>query len=642
MKRIISVIILLVMVAVVFSACGMGHSHKNDPWTVTPDGHYQICEKSGEKNNEGEHSVDDDNICKSCGAELAAFSPNELRITVYNQHGLIQYYAEYRVGTEVYRRVYEYAYDGDTPISYQSFLDSELYDEGKVVQEDGEFVTYRTKQYYEDSYQIRTYNEDGLLSTKTEYNMNGVVLESEEYTYEKDADGNLISCTTYFSDGFVRIEKYAKAPDGDSYVYEENEYNDNGELQSIYKYRSDGFMEEYIQYEGGSVEYTRKYEYVLDENGEMLSLKIFDDGVLGQEGIYKYAQYPFAASDTVISEWIYYDSDGGKYIDIYDDFGRTVLEKEIDPDGNTVSQIEKEYTVDEIGRVILNKEFEDGVLSEETAYEYEGLSDDWITRTETEYDSDGGKTVTQYNENYDTLSQIEYDAAGTVVYSETYEYEYDENGNLVNEKAYADGVLVEERKHTYDERGNDLTTEIYEYGVLTEKRTFSIGKRGYSYESNCVWYYDDGGTRSIDYDETGDITLDVEYDADGNYIHYFKYTTVTNDDGSTVTYIYDENDWLMYEDYRDASNNHVKWIAYYQDGSRYEADYYEDGQNKSIRDYDANGVLVSEVIYNSDGDVVTETQYVDGKTVVYTHNGDGTITCEVFDSNGNLISSETV
>lgn len=49
MKRIISVIILLVMVAVVFSACGMGHSHKNDPWTVTPDGHYQICEKSGEK-----------------------------------------------------------------------------------------------------------------------------------------------------------------------------------------------------------------------------------------------------------------------------------------------------------------------------------------------------------------------------------------------------------------------------------------------------------------------------------------------------------------------------------------------------------------------------------------------------------------
>lgn len=641
MKRNLTLIISLVMLVVSLFSCGDKHSHEDDPWTATVEGHYQICGKSGKKMNEGGHDLNNDNVCKLCGAALHADGPGVLEITSYNKHGLRESYVEYRMGKETYRRVYEYAYQDGEPVSYKAYVGTEIYEEGVVVKIDEEYQRLRTRRNYDEYYQLRTYNEDGFVTSITDYDKKGDVLNAEKYIYEKDSNGTLLSGTCYESDKKVELEKYALDENGALYVCEYVRYNSNGEVSYITKYDSEGYVQEYIRYENGEIDYVEKNEYVFDKNGELLSQKTFTNDVLRYEKNYKYADYEYAYPKTQLYEYIYYMSYDGKYIDSYDDYGDIVLSKQINPDGETTSEVKIEYTRDELVRVTLEKEFEGDFLSEETAYEYEGTSDDWSKRTKIEYDEDGGKEITVYNDNYDKISYIEYDENGEIVTNETYEYEYNENGDAVIEKTYSDGSLIGEVRNSYDEDGNRTFEEIFENGVLVETWEYLLGQYGGTYSAITTWYLSNGGKRVITYAENGSITLDIQYDADGNYDHYFKYTTVKNDDGGETTYTHDENGEPLHEIRRDAYGNRVEWVEYYSYGKEVRF-YDENGDLTRSCEYDKDGKLVSEIVYGDDSSVVTETQYYDGGKTVYTHNSDGTVTCEVFDSNGNLIESETI
>lgn len=640
MKKIISFVIALTMLTAVLSACAEKHSHKNDLWTATVEGHYQICRSSAKKINEGEHTLDDENACKECGATLHAGSPIELEFTAYNKYGLRDYYVEYRNGTETYRRVYEYAYKNGEPASYTAYEGTDVYEEGIVVKKNGEYERLRTKRNYDDYYTVRTYDEDGFLTSVTDYTKTGKVMTSEKYTYEKDSKGNVISRTCYESDKKIGLDKYALDENGVSYICESIDYTTDGTVGSVEKFSSDGYAQEYVTYENGEIDYAEKYEFVFDEKGEILSRKWFVNDALRYEDTYKYADYEYAYPKTIISERKYY-SYSETHIATYDDYGKIVLSKVVDSDGETISETKIEYTRDELGRVTLKKEIEDDLLSIETVYEYDDNSDDWSRCTETDYYDDGGKEVTVYNDNYDKLSYIEYDAEGVVVTNETYEYEYNENGDLISEKNYSDGTLIGEVKYSYDEDGNNILEETYENGVLVESEE-------YLYDQNGDWtslirteYYSDGRMRVINYLESGNISLDIMYNADGSYFHYFKYTEVTNDDGSITTYTHDENGELLYES-REAANGYtIEFTTYLSNGKSVEF-YNEDGYLARECKYDKDGKLTSETVYGDGNSVITETQYYDEGKTVYTHNGDGTVTREDFDKDGKLVSSEII
>ena len=632
------------MLAAMLTACAEKHSHENDLWTATVEGHYQICRSSAKKINEGKHELDYYNVCKKCGAKFDADTPIELEFTTYNKFGLRDCYVEYVNGKETYRRVYEYVYKNGKPVSYTAYVGTDIYEEGIVAKIDGEYERLVTKYYYGDGvYEIRTYDEDGYILSMTDYDEEGKVLFERKYTYEKDSKGNIISRTTYDSENKIMFEKCALDENGEYYYSEEIGYDSEGEVRYVSKYDSDNIMLEYLVYENGEVTHTEKYEYVFDENGETLSRKAFVNGVLYTEWAYKYVSYQYASPKTQIHEYTHYSFDGGKYIDVYDEYGRIVLTKDVDSEGNTVSETETEYTIDNLGRVTLEKEIENGVLSREYAYEYEGDSDDWEKRTETRYYDDGGKEITVYNDNYDEISRIEYDSVGEVVRNETYEYEYDESGNVINEKTFEGGELVEEVKYTYDEDGNLTYEERYEHGALAETWTYLPYPQGGTYVSNNTTYYSHGGKLVVNYDENGHITLDVEYDADGNYVYYYKYVNVKNDDGTETNYTYDENDKLLYESLRNEDGMTIKQTEYYSDGRKRVMNYNENGIHVHSCYYDKDGKLTLEYVYaDDDGRLISETQYhAEGKTV-YVHNADGTVTCNVYDTDGKLISSETI
>lgn len=641
MKKITSFVLALIMLAAMLSACAEKHSHKNDPWTATVEGHYQICEDSKKKINEGEHTLDDENRCTECGATLRAYSPRVLEFTAYNKYGLRDHYVEYRMGKEVLRRVYEYVYKKGKPVSYTVYDGTEIYEEGIVIKKNGEYERLVLKRDHGDYYSVRTYDEDGLLASVTDYINSGKVMNEYKYTYEKDSKGNVISRTTYESDKKVSVEKYARDEEGKLYICENTGYTTDGAVRYIQKYHSNGYSYEYVEYKNGEIDGVQKYENVFDEKGNRLSYKMYVNDTLYYEYTYRYADYEYAYPKTILGEHKYYSKYGETYTDTYDDYGEIVLSKTVDSDGETLGEVKIEYTRDELGRVTLEKEIEDGFVSCETAYEYDGDSDEWSKRTETDNYEDGGKEITVYNGDYDMVSRIEYDADGDIVKNETYEYEYDEYGNKISEKTYSNGVLIMEEKYTFDKDNNMTLEETYENGVLVESWGYLPDSRGGTYAAIRTTYESDGGKRVINYLENGSISLDIRYNADGSYFHYFVYTEVKNADGTVTTYTRDENGKLLYEYRESANGTRVENIAYYSNGNKSVEFYDEDGDLERRCDYDKDGNLISEIIYGEDYNVISETRYHDeGKTVI-THNGDGTITREVFDKDGKLILKET-
>lgn len=699
MKRILIFILSLITLAVTLSACG--HSHKGDPWTSTVDGHYQLCEKNGEKINEGEHIVDDDNICLGCGARVEAYRPDGLEITVYNEYGLAETKTEYRAEKKISCKRYDYTIESGEPVAFKSYdgmtADTVLLSEGIVMKEDGEYYRLSTKWYYGEAYELYTYTEDGLCIRWEFVNEEGESEDVYTYTYEKNADGSLNTCTAFNNGKVMYVEKYTKDKDGKDYVCEETDYYSNGEIAWVTKRNADGYRTEEIEYSNGEPEDTYTYQYDLDERGERLSSKKYDaDGTLISEVLYKYPTYKYAEKTTEVYEERDYFSDGEKYVYVYDDYGDIVLTKEADADGNTVREIKTDYTRDELGRVILKKKTENGVLSREYAYEYE---DDelyaWSKETRTDYDSDGSKRVSAYWEDGRMISYAEYDADGELVCIETMEYEldedgnvtcektfvdgvlteeirstYDESGNVTCEKTFVDGVLIREIRSTYDEDGNERFVERYENGVLAETITYSIDEEQGHYESNRTEYYEDGGKRSYDYDENGNLIKYVEYDADGNYLYYTRYEMTVDADGNEIRACYDENGTITEREVYSVDEDGEKYKSnetqYYEDGGKVSIDYDENGSIVLDVRYDADGnylhyfryedvfnddgtrvvytkdendKLLYEYRYDGDGNVLTETQYVGDEKIVYTHREDGTVLREVFDSNGNLTSS---
>ncbi len=206
----------------------------------------------------------------------------------------------------------------------------------------------------------------------------------------------------------------------------------------------------------------------------------------------------------------------------------------------------------------------------------------------------------------------------------TFEYTYDDHGNLTKEiRKYADGE-VDTEEFVYNDK-NQRVKAVYtdEYGVKYAEYIYD--ERG---DVVTYFYTDETGYKT-------ETNYSYVYDSNGNLLEK------ATQNGHTENYTYDENgnvltkayDGETAEEYTyDSDGNMTKYVRIYSDGSRYEYEYtYDEKGNKITENYrDTDGLSgVTSFTYDDKNNLTNESCISGG--VTYT-------TSYTYDPYGNLIS----
>ncbi|MBP3634271.1 MAG: RHS repeat protein [Oscillospiraceae bacterium] len=190
-----------------------------------------------------------------------------------------------------------------------------------------------------------------------------------------------------------------------------------------------------------------------------------------------------------------------------------------------------------------------------------------------------------------------------------------------------------------------------------------------------IWEYDDGMTDLYRYDDYGNLTRSVSYDADGNVIYDQEQRYQYTEDGDLRKITTYENGMLSgeteYAQGDDGAWYEALYTGYYEDGSYFTNQYDESGSILVAEHYDEDHVLQqqtyftyaagmdgepyaqhirgvyadgtsAESTYNTYGDVLAEVSYAaDGSTVSelyyeYTYDDQGRTLTETRTENGRL------
>ena len=499
--------------------------------------------------------------------------------------------------------------------------------------------------WWKDAAQEEWFDEDGLVTTLRKLDLAGNELRKENYTYH--ANGCKASMVAWEND--VRVEV--------------KQYDDHGNVTAATYYSVDGV-----------VQWQEKFSYTYDAEGHMES-KIFYNR---QEQPVKKEEYN---CDGVVESTIYYDAEGGMYIQvtesqrqqdglleitqrIYSGNGRMLFDilcvfhtdtghMHSITVRNGVDVVVYDQQLDLESREYLLQAFSDAaegefckdyklMLLEKTA---EGnrpllqLLDDGSCEAIT-VDSWGNPTT-----------QVVYNSDGTLQKELAWAYEY-----------YASGQI---RKLTSAENGS--VTHISEYdeaGILVKQTSF----------------YGPGLWRITEYDHKGLEKIATDYNADGTVSGKWVYERYDNEliktrrgyygSGALMEFAeyteeglpktwnrYYEDGSLMWETFYSRYGMLVRTLSYEQNGMWAETLYNELEQEYRILTYDENNNLLMhmEYIYDAYGRRIREEHY-DGNGVlqdyvVYTYRGssqmlqsaivykaDGSVVQETyFDEHGNPI-----
>ena len=196
--------------------------------------------------------------------------------------------------------------------------------------------------------------------------------------------------------------------------------------------------------------------------------------------------------------------------------------EEYDANGNLLFSIDYEYVIDRWGNFCLTDTIINGNL-ESSLHTHYG-------RQHTIYDDDFLHSTYYYNE------QIK---------DEKY---YDEDGNVIKYLEYMNYNLNGTTVYEYDSAGKE--TKRTEYSTSEESNTYSVFTPTYS---NDLLVHEDV-VRYTGGEQTGNATVDYEYDANGNLI---KKTTEYNynDVSEIATYEYDDHNHCILEKVDNISPN---------------------------------------------------------------------------------------
>lgn len=254
------------------------------------------------------------------------------------------------------------------------------------------------------------------------------------------------------------------------------------------------------------------------------------------------------------------------------------------------------------------------------------------------YNGDGStETVTEYeyDEKGDCIRRVTYDGDGNVTSSE--ESKYDDEHLLEWTEYDGDGNVMNSSSSEYDGKGNEIK-EIYVFTFEAGEEPFkSIYEYEYDDNDNMVrWisYEEDGitvyGTYEYTYDGAGNATSETDYNADGS-ISMTRKSEYNSDNKITKESTYDaDGTEIMMEAYEyDAEGNRTKWESNYYNlnsSSLWEYEYdgenrqtkqtgYKDGVMDSVKDleYDDYGNMVRETNYDGNGALVSiiENEYIE-------------------------------
>lgn len=708
MKNTVKTILALALCLVVLVSCKKSHTHENCEWVADNLGHYLSCSKGNERINAGEHTVNDEHICTVCGAEVIAFSPKNLEITVFNEFGFAKTYTSYYGSNIVYREETKFEKSGDTYTGYKIYSGEDLVEEGKFasVNADGYVLSQKT-QYYEDGeYSIYLYNEHGDYTKCTDYNKNGEEISVTEREFVYNENGICIQRKSYEDDLLISERLYEETSDGKNRIKSETYYFSDGtkevtsfnekELATLsafynadgdileevtyeYTYDKDGNVILIKEYEGSSLtretvcSYTtykyaesatyiskdtryygeEKYVYLYDENNDDISITQYDaNGEVVRLSEFEHTyddlgnrirekefvngdlkheyEYSYCADDpthTYRSKHVYYDADGYKYVTFYNEQGYVTKEIYYDNDGEIDYERTHEYTFDNKGNMLSQKEYTDGKLSLEYEYSYKTSNPSETYQSKrTDYYDDSTMRVEIYNENHETVSATEYDAEGNVTYNCTFEHEYDDNGELLKIHEYENGRLVETREYAYyaDGSGDTYFNKLIMYYEDSSYRIVVYNTRG-SIDSDTHYFADSTKFETL-YDGNGNTLSETYYDAEGNISEKYTYEYTLDDKGNV----------MLEKEYRDGKLYSQTEYSYKTDDPEdvyaSQRTYYYDDLSKEVVKYDENGATVSEVVYDAQGNVefsaTYENEYDDeGNFINEKKYEDGVLTC---------------
>lgn len=176
---------------------------------------------------------------------------------------------------------------------------------------------------------------------------------------------------------------------------------------------------------------------------------------------------------------------------------------------------------------------------------------------------------------------------------------YDDQGNTVLELQYnADGILEISlrREYTYDASGNVLVLKEYTDDALSYEVEYAPDADGIPCAVKDTIYWEDGSKEYCEYDQNGSPLLMISYDADGQVLYHNRYAYTYDAEGNILTQKNYENDILVseyeYAVYADVDYSYtytVKETIYYEDGS------------KLILEYNENFEIISESYFDAEG-----------------------------------------
>ncbi|MBR4962044.1 MAG: hypothetical protein IKY52_14200 [Clostridia bacterium] len=283
-------------------------------------------------------------------------------------------------------------------------------------------------------------------------------------------------------------------------MYDVSMYDEQGNLVRNTSYAADGTVEsEYV------------HEYTYDADGNVLKEVFYVDGVLTGEDEYTVD----AEGERLPVRATYYYDDGSSSVQEYDAFGDTVS-----------------YIYLDANNTVINEE----------SYEYaeNGDGDRYAFRTTSRSYDEGVIYITEENEYYDTVRILKTDLDGNTLRDVRYEYSYDDEGKKTALKRYENDVLVEEypeyRMVETDEYSMRFPASIIEYGEDGSKTVSVNGDYG---EPVSVTRYDGAGnvtgstayTYEVDEDDIIYISVQIEYDGDGNVISEVHFDSEGNEIG---------------------------------------------------------------------------------------------------------------
>lgn len=246
-------------------------------------------------------------------------------------------------------------------------------------------------------------------------------------------------------------------------------------------------------------------------------------------------------------------------------WNRTLVYHTSIADGAEVSSSKEEYKYDDYGREVwhLKTSTENGVA---TYTEERSQKFDWNGNLiEYQYVSDSKdgsifteKIVFKYNKHGDPTERITTNNSESS--TNTWEYQYDNKGNITNMEGYVNGVLQGKRTFEYDEQGNVTKEETYNFNISTNEF---------------------------------DLTNKIEYTYDGN-TKSFTQEFYSNDGTDTYSVV------IVYTDTKREKIKNRKDKTTYSDGTTInnEEKYsYDNKGNVTLREYYTNGILTSKSGY---------------------------------------------